>query len=68
MLSGQAAAENTEAAAQIVYDGLEIEFVKALNISTEKVDPNKPRHGMGVDSLVAVWLRTCTLRHLNADV
>lgn len=68
MLNGQAAAENAEAAAEIVYDGLVIKFVKALNISTEKVDPNKPLHGMGVDSLVAVWLRTCTLRHFNADV
>lgn len=49
-----AAAENTEAAAEIRHDGLDIKFVKALNISAEKVDPNKLLHGIGVDSLVVV--------------
>ena len=63
-----AAAEGPEAAAEIVYDGLKIKLVKALNISAEEVDPNKPLHGMGVDSLVAVELRTWILRQFNADV
>lgn len=63
-----AAAKSPEAAAEIVYDGLKIKLVKALNISAEEVDPNKPLHGMGVDSLVAVELRTWILRQFNADV
>lgn len=63
-----AAAESPEAAAEIVYDGLKIKLVKALNISAEEVDPNKPLHGMGVDSLVAVEMRTWILRQFNADV
>lgn len=63
-----AAAESPEAAAEIVYDGLKIKLVKALNISADEVDPNKPLHGMGVDSLVAVELRTWILRQFNADV
>lgn len=63
-----AAAESPEAAAEIVYDGLKIKLVKALNISADVVDPNKPLHGMGVDSLVAVELRTWILRQFNADV
>lgn len=63
-----AAAEGPEAAAEIVYDGLKLKLVKALNISAEEVDPNRPLHGMGVDSLVAVELRTWILRQFNADV
>lgn len=60
-----AAAENTEAAAEIVYGELEIKLVKALNISAEKVDPDRPLHGIVVDLLVVVQLHTWILRHFN---
>lgn len=53
-----AAAENTEAADEIVYGELEIKLVEALTISAEKVETNKPLHGIVVDSLVAVQLDT----------
>lgn len=56
------------AAAEIVYDGLKIKLVKSMDISADEVDPNKPLHGMGVDSLVAVELRTWILRQFNADI
>ncbi|KAL1865340.1 Type I Iterative PKS [Diaporthe australafricana] len=63
-----AAAEGLEGAAEIVFEGLKLKLVKALNISADEVDPNKPLHGIGVDSLVAVELRTWILRQFNADV
>ncbi|KAK7733693.1 putative PKS/NRPS-like protein biosynthetic cluster [Cytospora paraplurivora] len=62
------AAESFEAACEVVYDAIAQKLVNALNISAGDVDPNKPLHGMGVDSLVAVELRTWILKHLDADI
>lgn len=62
------AAESFEAACEVAYDAIAHKLVNALNISAGDVDPNKPLHGMGVDSLVAVELRTWILKHLEADV
>jgi NADP-dependent 3-hydroxy acid dehydrogenase YdfG len=61
-------AGSAEEAGEIVYEGLKGKLVKALNISAEEVDPNKALHNMGVDSLVAVELRTWILRQFQADV
>lgn len=63
-----AAVENTQTTAEIVYGELGIKLVKALNISAEKFETNKPLHGIVVDSLVAIQLDTWILRHFNPDV
>lgn len=63
-----AGAEGPEAAAEVVCEGLRTKLAKALSISAEEVDPNQPLHGMGVDSLVAVELRTWISRQFDADV
>lgn len=62
------AAESFDAAVDIIYDAMLQKLEKALNISAEEVDPTKPLHALGVDSLVAVELRTWMLKQLDADV
>ncbi|KAH3509564.1 hypothetical protein KXW24_003759 [Aspergillus fumigatus] len=63
-----AGADNFEEASGIVYEAMVSKLVKALNISQGDVDPSKPLHALGVDSLVAVELRTWMLKQLDADV
>ncbi|KAJ5595529.1 uncharacterized protein N7459_001737 [Penicillium hispanicum] len=63
-----AGADNFEQATEMVYEAMVGKLVKALNISQGDVDPSKPLHALGVDSLVAVELRTWMLKQLDADV
>lgn len=63
-----AGADNFQEASGIVYEAMVSKLVKALNISQGDVDPSKPLHALGVDSLVAVELRTWMLKQLDADV
>ncbi|OTB06091.1 hypothetical protein M426DRAFT_55767 [Hypoxylon sp. CI-4A] len=63
-----AAADSFDAAVDIVYDALVQKLVKVLNIGLDDVDPTKPMHALGVDSLIAVELRTWMLKQLDADV
>jgi KR domain/Phosphopantetheine attachment site len=63
-----AAAESFEVATNIVYDALVEKLTKALNISPGDIDLTKPIHSLGVDSLIAIELRTWILKQLDADV
>lgn len=63
-----AAAESLEAATDIVYEAIVVKLVSTLNISAKEIDPTKPLQVLGVDSLVAVELRTWLLRQLDADI
>lgn len=63
-----AGAESFDVAVDIVYQALAEKLVKALNISPGDVEPTKPLHALGVDSLIAVELRTWMLKHMDADV
>jgi acyl carrier protein len=55
-------------ATNIVYDALVEKLTKALNISPGDIDLTKPIHSLGVDSLIAIELRTWILKQLDADV
>ena len=55
-------------AAHIVTDGIVRKVSRALSISPEDIDTTKPLHVYGVDSLLAVELRSFFAKELNADV
>ncbi|KAN0087204.1 hypothetical protein V8E54_000892 [Elaphomyces granulatus] len=63
-----AAAESLEAATDIVYEAIVVKLVSTLNISAKEIDPTKPLNVLGVDSLVAIELRTWLLKQLDADI
>lgn len=63
-----AEAASFAAACDIVYGAIAAKLIKALNITADDIDPGKPLHDMGVDSLVSVELRTWILKQLDADV
>ncbi|MCJ1262836.1 hypothetical protein MMC22_002706 [Lobaria immixta] len=51
-----------------VADGLVGKLARALAVPPDDVDPNKPLHAYGVDSLLAVELRNWFAKEMNADV
>lgn len=55
-------------AAEIVTQGLTQKLSRALAVSEDDFDLDKPLHVYGVDSLVAVELRNWISRDMNADV
>ena len=63
-----AAAESHQAAVDIINDAIVRKLCKALTIEAQDVDSSKPLHEYGVDSLVAVELRTWLLKDLGAEV
>lgn len=63
-----AAAESVDAGVDIAYDALAMKLVRALNIPPDEVQPNKALTTLGVDSLVAVEIRTFILKQLEAEV
>lgn len=62
--SAQSLAEANEA----VSYGLTARLSKALFIAVEEIDADKPLHQYGVDSLVAVELRSWFAKELQADI
>ena len=63
-----AAVESHDAATDIIYNAIVKKLCKALNIEPQDVDPSKPLHAFGIDSLVAVELRTWLLKEIGAEV
>lgn len=63
-----AAADTIQAAADIINDAIVHKLCKALMLEASDVDSSKPLHELGVDSLVAVELRTWFLKDLGAEV
>lgn len=63
-----AAAESHQAAVDIINNAIVRKLCKALTIEAQDVDSSKPLHEHGVDSLVAVELRTWLLKDLGAEV
>lgn len=63
-----AAVDSIQAAAEIINDAIVQKLCKALTIETPDIDTSKPLHEHGVDSLVAVELRTWFLKDLGAEV
>ena len=63
-----AAASSLEDGTDIVVDAIVQKLCKALSNSVKDIDSGKPLHAYGVDSLVAVELRTWFLKEVGADV
>ena len=61
-------AESPAAAEAIVCEGLVKKLCRALSIEAEDVDTGKPMHAYGVDSLVAVELRSWFAKEMGAEV
>lgn len=55
-------------AAEVVVDGLTRKLSKALSIPPGDIDTSKPLHSYGVDSLLAVELRSWFAKELKSDV
>ncbi|KAF7560277.1 hypothetical protein G7046_g3869 [Stylonectria norvegica] len=62
------AAKSAEEAALVVLDALLEKLSKILCIDTAELDSAKPMHAYGVDSLVAVELRTWMTKEIGSDV
>ncbi len=63
-----AAATSVEEAERIVLDAVLLKLSRVLSVELSNLDPAKPLHSYGVDSLVAVDLRAWLSKHLSADV
>jgi aryl carrier-like protein len=63
-----AAASSLEEAGKAVTEALVKKLAKTLSLTQEELDPNKPMHSYGVDSLVAVELRNWFSKEPRADV
>lgn len=61
-------AESHDAATEIIFDALVKKLCKLLNIESQDVEPSKPLLAFGIDSLVAVELRTWLLKEMAAEV
>jgi acyl carrier protein len=61
-------AGSDEERATVVVDALARKLARALSISPEDVDSDKPLHAFGVDSLVAVELRNWIGKEFAADI
>jgi aryl carrier-like protein len=62
------AAESLHDATAVVCEALVKKLSKALGIPEADLDPSRPLHYYGVDSLVAVELRSWFAKHMNADI
>ncbi len=62
------AADSPGAAEEIVCEGLVKKLCRALMIEAEDIDTGKPMHAYGVDSLVAVELRSWLTKEMGAEV
>lgn len=63
-----ATADSHDDATDIICDAIVWKLSRALNIETQDVDPLKPLYAFGVDSLVAVELRTWLSKEVGAEV
>lgn len=63
-----ATAESLAAAEATICEGLVQKLCRALTIEAEDIDTGKPMHAYGVDSLVAVELRSWFLKEMGAEV
>ncbi|KAI0855253.1 polyketide synthase [Xylaria cubensis] len=62
------AAKSKQEAEQTVLQALLEKLTKVLSVDIEELDPARPMHAYGVDSLVAVELRTWISKEIGSDV
>ena len=63
-----AAAESVVQAAEIISKALVQKLSKVLSVSEEDIDVNKPMHVVGVESLVAIEVRSWFAKDVGAEV
>ena len=63
-----AASESIDKAASIVSDSLAKKLSSTLSMPLENIDPTRPMHSFGVDSLVAIELRNWFAKEIGAEV
>ncbi|GAW21488.1 hypothetical protein ANO14919_110090 [Xylariales sp. No.14919] len=63
-----AAAKSPQEAERIVLEALLEKLTKVLSVDLAELDPARPMHAYGVDSLVAVELRTWITKEIGSDV
>lgn len=63
-----AASESIDQAASIISDSLAKKLSSTLSMPLENIDPTRPMHSFGVDSLVAIKLRNWFAKEIGADV
>lgn len=63
-----AVASSAEAAEKIVLDALLLKISRVLSVDITELDSTKPLHAYGIDSLVAVELRSWLSKELRAEV
>ncbi|KAF2963761.1 hypothetical protein GQX73_g9817 [Xylaria multiplex] len=62
------ATKSPQEAERIVLDALLEKLTKVLSVDIAELDPGRPMHAYGVDSLVAVELRTWITKEIGSDV
>lgn len=62
------AATSLPEATQIVQNALVAKLVRLMFIDTLNIEPSNPMHNYGVDSLVAIEMRTWIFRELGSNV
>ncbi|KAI3326206.1 polyketide synthase [Xylariaceae sp. AK1471] len=62
------AATSPQEAEEIVLEALLEKLTKVLSVDIAELDPARPMHAYGVDSLVAVELRTWMTKEIGSDV
>jgi hypothetical protein len=63
-----AAAKSPQEAGEIVLEALLEKLTKVLSVDAAELDPARPMHAYGVDSLVAVELRTWMAKEIGSNV
>ena len=63
-----AAAENLQQIADIIISGLQTRLSSSLGMEVENIDPSRPMHTFGVDSLSAVEVRTWFRNEVGVDI
>jgi acyl carrier protein len=63
-----AGVESHDAATEIIFNAIVKKLCKLLNIEPRDVDPSKPLPAFGIDSLMAIELRSWLLKEMGAEV
>ena len=66
LLSGHG--ENTSIATAVILDALILKLSMVLDTAQDDVDPNKPVHAFGIDSLASLEIRYWLLKEVGADL
>ena len=63
-----AQAESLADAAKVVTDAMITKVAKSLQTSSSEIDPSRPLHSYGVDSLVAIEIRNWIFKDIKSNV